>query len=93
MPVLAIFGEKDTQIDPNQSATTYQQALTENSNPLFRVATIPNADHNMRQAETGCLKEQRANYGKPVASEYHPLFLNLLSEWLSTLKNNGDNYE
>jgi pimeloyl-ACP methyl ester carboxylesterase len=87
MPVLAIFGEKDTQINPVQGAIAYQQALTENGNPLFRVVTVPNADHNMRQAKTGCLKEQRESYNKPGGASYHPVFLDVLGGWLSAMKN------
>jgi pimeloyl-ACP methyl ester carboxylesterase len=86
MPVLAIFGEKDTQVNPVQGAEVYRCALQRANHPLSQVVVIPQADHNMRRTKTGCLKEQQETYGRPGGADYHPEFLETLGQWLGNLK-------
>ncbi len=59
IPVLSIFGEKDTQVDPIQGSKSYRQNLTSGGNKFFEVVLLPKTNHNMSLAETGCLKEQK----------------------------------
>jgi len=58
IPVLAFFGEKDTQADPLQGVTAYRAALKSAGNPKSCVELIPGVDHNLIISETGCLKER-----------------------------------
>ena len=58
MPVLAFFGEKDTQGDPIQGAHAYQEALERAENPHSRVELYPGVSHIMTLAETGCMDER-----------------------------------
>jgi len=57
-PVLAIWGERDTKIDPIQAAHAYQDALEQAGNPNYRVEVIPGADHTLAPSETGCISEE-----------------------------------
>jgi len=41
IPVLAFFGDKDTQIESNQGAHAYREALERAGNPNSRVELIP----------------------------------------------------
>ena len=54
IPVLAIFGDKDPQMDPIQGAHAYREALAEAGNPLSRVELFARANHGIVVSETGC---------------------------------------
>jgi pimeloyl-ACP methyl ester carboxylesterase len=54
IPVLAIFGDKDPQIDPIQGVYAYREALKQAGNPLSRVELFPRANHGIAVSETGC---------------------------------------
>jgi len=58
IPVLAIWGERDTKIDPIQAAYAYRHALEQAGNPNYRVEVIPGADHTLAPSETGCISEE-----------------------------------
>jgi dipeptidyl aminopeptidase/acylaminoacyl peptidase len=81
IPVLAIFGEKDTQIDPFQGAEAYEKALKKARNRFYRVELFPEADHGIIMAKTGCMKEQRERY----RSSYAPGYIELMQTWLESL--------
>jgi pimeloyl-ACP methyl ester carboxylesterase len=85
IPVLAFFGEKDTQIDPIQGAQAYQEALERAGNPNFRVELIPGTDHNIILSQTGCLDE-RAKRTRNEWTDYAPQYLDTLEEWLTALR-------
>jgi len=54
IPVLAIFGDKDPQIDPIQGAYAYRKAVEQAGNPLSRVELFTKANHGITTSETGC---------------------------------------
>jgi len=81
IPVLAFFGEKDTQVDPIQGVSAYKKALTEAGNKNFRVELIPNADHNIILSKTGSLKERRSRSSKEWQN-YAPEYLKIMEDWL-----------
>jgi uncharacterized protein len=84
IPVLAFFGEKDTQVDPIQGAYAYREALERAGNANSRVELIPGVNHAMILAETGCYDElaQMVQSGNWVNA---PEFLDTLEEWLRGL--------
>ena len=84
IPVLAFFGERDTQVDPIQSAQVYQEALERAGNPNFRVVLIPGTDHNIILSETGCLDE-REKRSQSEWTNYAPEYLDTLEVWLREL--------
>lgn len=83
IPVLAFFGEKDTQVDPFQGAQAYQEALQKAGNQNFRVELIPGVAHVIALAETGCMDEHRRRI-------YAPEYLDLMEEWLGQLSESMD---
>jgi len=85
VPLLALFGEKDTQVDPVQGIGTFSRLDAATANPMSKVLLIAEADHNMRRSETGCLREQRESYRSPGGAEYAPLFLETIRAWLREL--------
>jgi pimeloyl-ACP methyl ester carboxylesterase len=82
IPVLAIYGDKDTQVDPFQGMNAYKNALEKAKNPFYRVEIFKNADHGIIQSKTGCLKEQRQRRSARFARG----FLELMQNWLKNLK-------
>ncbi len=85
VPVLALFAENDTQVDPQQGAEAFSEAVHSSESGLSQVIMVPGADHNMRVSETGCLKEQRVRYAEEGGAEYAPEFLENLEDWLLAL--------
>ncbi|MGD8536804.1 MAG: CocE/NonD family hydrolase [Candidatus Aminicenantes bacterium] len=84
IPVLAFFGEKDTQVDPIQGVEAYKKALTKAGNKNFRVELIPNADHNIILCKTGSMKERRSRSSKEWQN-YAPEYLEIMEEWLKKM--------
>jgi pimeloyl-ACP methyl ester carboxylesterase len=85
IPVLAFFGELDTQADPFQGAEAYRAMLARAGNPRSRVELIRGTDHNIIISEIGCLVERnrRARRGW---TDYAPQYLDTLEEWLRELR-------
>jgi pimeloyl-ACP methyl ester carboxylesterase len=84
IPVLAVFGELDTQVDPIQGAEAYGAALAQAGNEHSRVELIPGTDHNIILSRTGCLSERNR---RPAFGwrDYPEEYLNLIEEWLGEL--------
>jgi hypothetical protein len=57
IPVLAIFGEQDSQGDPIQGAHAWRKALEQAGHPYSRVEVFPGSDHLLTVTETGCIQE------------------------------------
>ncbi|MDH5468515.1 MAG: alpha/beta fold hydrolase [Candidatus Aminicenantes bacterium] len=84
IPVLAFFGEKDTQVDPVQGAQAYREALERAGNTNFRVELIQGVDHSLIISKTGCLEERRRRSRKGWQN-YPMIYLDTLEEWLRNL--------
>jgi pimeloyl-ACP methyl ester carboxylesterase len=85
IPVLAVFGDRDTQIDPVQGAEAYREALARGGNPHSRVELVPGTDHNILLSETGCLAERRRR-SRDGWRNYPSGYLDLIEEWLTALR-------
>jgi pimeloyl-ACP methyl ester carboxylesterase len=84
IPVLAFFGEKDTQVDPIQGVDAYKKALTKAGNKNFRVELIPDADHGIIISQTGSLKERERRSAREWQN-YAPEYLAIMEDWLRRL--------
>ena len=85
IPVLAIFGEKDNNVDPVQGVEAYRAALKAAANEFYRVEMIPNANHMLFATQTGCAREIMQQVQKGDAT-FAPGLLAVLAEWLDALK-------
>ena len=85
IPVLAIFGEKDNNVDPVQGVAAYGKALGAAGNEFYRVEMIPNANHMLYATQTGCAREimGQVQKGEP---DFAPGTLTVLAEWLVELR-------
>jgi len=85
IPILAVFGEQDTQVDPIQGSSAYREALARSGNPHSRVELLPGVDHNILLTETGCIAE-RDRRSRAGWRNYPPAYLDLIEEWLRGLR-------
>jgi pimeloyl-ACP methyl ester carboxylesterase len=77
IPVLAVFGEMDKNIDPVQGAAAYEAALQAAGNQNYRVETIPGVGHTMQRQATGCLGEPGGAFSERLVE--------LMDEWATML--------
>lgn len=77
VPVLAIFGAKDVQVDEAQNAVPLTEALIGAGNTDFAVVVLPDANHVMQAAQTGGIEEYMQ-----LEKAFTPAFLPTLTDWL-----------
>lgn len=79
VPVLALFGEKDLQVPPAQSAGEVERALTASSSPDWSVRTLDGLNHLFQEAETG----NPAEYAR-LEQTMSPEALSTVSDWIGS---------
>jgi len=80
IPILALYGELDKNVDPVQGAKAYTETLEKAGNQNYRIVVIPGAGHVLTPVETGCI-------GESGGKNYVPQYLQILEEWLQQLPN------
>jgi fermentation-respiration switch protein FrsA (DUF1100 family) len=76
-PVLAINGEKDRQVPPNQNLPAIRKALESGGNSHFEVAELPGLNHLFQTAKTGSPME----YAE-IEETVSPVALEKISGWI-----------
>jgi len=85
LPVLAIFGGKDTQIPAKASSEAYRKALQKAGNEHVKVIVFPGADHVIFNSLTGSLKEWEDKF-RNKQMDYASMYLDTMAEWLNRIK-------
>ena len=80
IPLIALYGELDTQVAAAANSTAMSEAITESSVPTYTIATIFSANHLFQEAVTGSVDE----YAR-LKRGFAPDFLAILTEWLTDL--------
>jgi pimeloyl-ACP methyl ester carboxylesterase len=57
IPILAIFGDRDRNLDPYRGAYAWEQELARGGHPQSRLTVFPGVDHSMFPSQTGCPAE------------------------------------
>jgi len=70
-PVLAIFGEKDSQVDWRKSRLYYQQYLGSNKKSDLAIKTFQNCNHNIQKCRTGAREEDLSEFGFVSCDGYY----------------------
>ena len=78
VPVLALFGEHDTQVDVEQNLQPFVEALAEGGNTDVTVHVFPRANHLFQEAVTGGVEEYLS-----LEMAFLPGFIDTISGWLS----------
>jgi pimeloyl-ACP methyl ester carboxylesterase len=78
VPVLALFGEKDTQVPPALNIDPMKAALEKAGNKDVSVTVIPGANHLFQAANTGSPSEYAT-----LPKEFAPGVLDTIVEWVT----------
>lgn len=77
VPVLAIFGGLDIQVNAETHTAALEAIVAENNLQDVTIITLDDANHLFQAAETGSVEEYSL-----LATEFTPEFLPTISEWL-----------
>lgn len=74
-PVLAIFGERDRNVDWRETRALYERTIGARQPSLLTVETFPEGNHNLKQCETGAWRETMAtlNTAQPCDGYYEAM--------------------
>ena len=78
-PVLALFGEKDTNVDWRATTKMYEATLGANPDAELTVISFPDANHSLVQCETGGIREMRE---MPWDAPYAEGYYDAMEDWL-----------
>ncbi|HKV64543.1 MAG TPA: alpha/beta hydrolase [Candidatus Acidoferrum sp.] len=80
VPVLAIFGEQDRNVNWRNTAELYSKTIGKNRNASLTIKTFPNSNHNLQQAPTGGLREMLQMSEHRASAGYYEA----MADWLRT---------
>ena len=78
VPVLAIFGEKDRNVNWRNTLALYSKTIGKNPNASLTIRTFPDGNHNLQQAQTGGLREMMEMNEHRASAGYYET----MTEWL-----------
>lgn len=81
-PVLALSGEKDLQVPPNQNLPALRKALEDAGNKNFEVDELPGLNHLFQTANTGAPSEYAL-----IEETMSPVVLEKITTWIHRLAN------
>ena len=77
-PVLALFGEKDISIDPDQNASAMKRAFSKGKNREAKVKTLPGMNYLFQKAKTGTPNEYES-----LPETIEPSVLEEIQAWIA----------
>jgi predicted acyl esterase len=79
-PVLAIFGEKDANVNWRKTIALYKETIGKKSKAGLTIKSFPDCNHNIQKCKTGGMREANENQNKyvPPCDGY----FNTMSAWL-----------
>lgn len=77
MPVLALNGSKDLQVDANQNLKAIEKALQKGGNTAYQIKEIEGVNHLFQEADTGSPLE----YGQ-IKQSISPQVLKIIKNWI-----------
>lgn len=80
IPVLAIFGEKDRNVDWRKTMALYAKTIGKNRNASLNIRTFPDGNHNLQQAATGGFREMIEMTERHMCNGY----FEVMETWLRT---------
>lgn len=76
-PVLAINGEKDVQVPPQQNLPVIRKALESSGNKNYKVEELPNLNHLFQTATTGGISEY-----SEIEETMSPVAMEKVASWI-----------
>ncbi len=90
VPVLAIFGDKDLNVDVEDSIRRYTQSLAMSGNPDFEIKVFENANHSLIPAQEGQISGRGSSAYQMIlsirsqgADAFAPGYIDFTVAWLS----------
>ncbi len=80
VPVLALFGEKDTSVDWRAAKALYENTIGRNPDASLSIKTFADGNHNLHQSVTGGFKEMLDILSAP---ERVPGYYTTILDWLA----------
>lgn len=77
VPVLALNGEKDLQVDPKQNLPEIEKALTTGGNKNFKIMELPGLNHLFQPAATGAPSEYST-----IETTFSEDALKIVKDWI-----------
>jgi len=77
-PVLALFGELDSQVNWRNTIKFYKETFGSNDSADLTIKTFPNCNHNMQQCKTGAQGEDLSEYSWRACDGYY----NTMTDWI-----------
>lgn len=77
-PVLALNGELDLQVDPDQNLPAIERALRDGGNKRITVRKLPGLNHLFQKARTGLITEYIE-----IEETFNPEALEIIRNWLN----------
>jgi fermentation-respiration switch protein FrsA (DUF1100 family) len=75
--VLAVNGEKDTQVLAGENLAKIKEILTKSGNKDFETVAIPNLNHLLQTATTGDMSEYET-----INETISPVAMNIICSWI-----------
>jgi len=79
-PVLAINGERDVQVPPNENLQGIEEALRAGGNQHYTVKVLSNLNHMFQTVQPG----GETDYGK-IEETMSPITLKIIADWISRI--------
>lgn len=79
IPVLAVFGDRDTNVDWRKTMALYQETIGQNAAADLAVRVFAGANHNLRQSETGGIREMATH---TRSTPYAEGYFEAMTDWL-----------
>ena len=77
VPLLALVGSNDLQVDPKLNNPEIEKALKKGGNKDFKIQVLPGLNHLFQESESGLPTEY-----KGIEQTISPVALETLSDWL-----------
>jgi len=77
-PVLALNGDKDTQVPADVNLSGIKEALKQAGNKNYEIKKLPGLNHLFQTAQTGHPREYRK-----IEETFSPSVLQFISDWIS----------
>jgi len=76
-PVLALNGEKDLQVTPEENLEAIEQAMIFGANPNYKILEMPGLNHLFQKAESGAPAEYST-----IEETISPEVLDIITKWI-----------
>ena len=80
VPMLAIFGEKDRNVNWRNTVALYSKTIGKNPKASLTIRTFPDGNHNLQQARTGGWREMLQMSEHRASEGYYEA----MADWLRT---------